>query len=164
MTPPVTPPSARRTWRVRGWIRAPTIAAPLLFLAPLIWPTAVNPTWTHGTPTGEYPWIGLFYAIFAGGIWASHRARIELTGTTLTITNPWGTTTIHTNDVTAVTPGSWGAQIHRTGHRPLTAFAVQSTDLFFRNRPRWVDLAHAVTGEEPEWREDPDEDDEDPDD
>ena len=33
-----------RTWRVRGWIRVLTVAMPVLFLAPILWPATFNPT------------------------------------------------------------------------------------------------------------------------
>ena len=103
-------------------------------------------------PADQYPWMATFYVVFAACIWANFRSRIELSGHQLRVTNPWGTSHVDTTDVTEVTPGSWGVEIHRTNHRPLIAFAVQCTFVYLTERPRWVDIAEAVTGREPEWR------------
>jgi len=149
----VTETTGHRTWRVRGWVRAITLTVPVLFLAPVLWPASFNPTWINGMPADQYPSMALFYLVLAVCIWASFRSRLDLTGDTLTVTNPCGSYTIRVDQVWKVVPGSWGTELHLTGgQRRLVVFAVQCTYLTWGEKPRWVGVAEALTGQEPEWR------------
>lgn len=108
-------------------------------------------------PADQYPWVALFYVAFAACIWSSFRSRLDLRGEMLTVTNPWGRQIAKVNEVVDVTPGSYGTEIHLTDDRRLIVFAVQSTFAYWE-RPRWVDVAEAITGREPQWRFEEDDD------
>lgn len=57
--------AGHRTWRVRGRVGAITVLAPVLFLAPVLWPASFNPAGTNGMPADQYLWMALLYPVLA---------------------------------------------------------------------------------------------------
>jgi hypothetical protein len=146
-------PAARRVWRVRWWLRLLSLTVPLAVLPLEYRSIALDPAWRTRS---VYEWLltALLDAALILAVWAAFRSRIELADGQVCIVNPWKTHTFPASDVVAVRPGGLGAEflLHRPGPaRPVTAFAVACTAVYVGAEPRWVDVAKAVTGEEPTW-------------
>ena len=148
--------TVKRVWRVRGWVRAISVAIPALFLSlSFVWPGVLNPTWTTGMPADQAPAVGVFGVASAICIWSAFRSRLVLRGETFTVVNPWRRRTGQVENVERVTPGDYGTEIHLKNGRRIIVFAVQCTWAYW-GEPRWVGVATALTGREPPWRPDDD--------
>jgi hypothetical protein len=132
------------------------IVVPVLLASTLLYPQVLNPDWTDGTPETELRWLAGLVAstsLVAVAAWVS---SIRVGPVDVRVVNPWGTLRLPRSEIVAVRPGPFGVELltHEQRH---VAFAVQCTVGYLGARPRWVDVAEAITGREPEWRE-PDED------
>lgn len=51
-------------WRPRLWVRVTACALPLLCASTLLYP-GTHPTWAHGIPAEELPWLGVMIVVTA---------------------------------------------------------------------------------------------------
>lgn len=135
----------REEWRPRLWVRCVAVVVPLLLASTLLYPQALNPDWTRGTPSEEFPWMAALLVVSGLAAYAALISRIVVDRTSVRIVNPWGARTLRTADIVAVEPGRFGVEFVTAGGRRYVAFAVQSTAI----PPRWADVARSVTGHYP---------------
>lgn len=140
---------AQKAWRPRLWVRCLATAVPLLLASTLLYPQVLNPDWTDGTPADELPWLTVLVAAAAAVGYAALVSRIIVDQGTLRIVNPWGARTLPIADIVAVERGSFGVEFVTDDGRRYVGFAVQCTSAPPGRRPRWVDVATAVTGGSP---------------
>lgn len=119
-------------------------------IALLARPQWLNPEWQSGMPPSDLAWAAGLVAMVAAATWGAFRARVILSDGQVRVVNPWGTSTFPTAEVVAVLPGDKGVRFDLASGRSVSAFAVQCTALHRGQEPRWVDLARAVTGREPD--------------
>lgn len=139
-------------WRVRWWVRVLSVAVlVLMVMLQTVWATAPNPDWQRtGVPLEDQIWGGGFVVALALVVWSAFRARIELADGMVRVVNPWGVREFPASDVVSVHPGGYGLEFELPEGRVAVAFAVQSTAVHAGAEPRWVEIARAVTGREPE--------------
>jgi hypothetical protein len=140
-----------RVWRPQLWVRVIAGVVAVLMGLGLMFPQVLNPSWVTGTPASELPWglamlgIALLLAL---GTWVS---KVEVTSERVRIVNPWGVKSMQRSQVVDVRPGPWGVEFVTVGGRAFSALAVQCTATSRGPRPRWVDIAEAVTGRTTYW-------------
>jgi hypothetical protein len=126
---------------------------PVVLASTLLYPQALDPSWTHGTPADQLPWLISYICVTAIVAVCTFIARVTVNDDTVRIVNPWGTHEMSRASVVDVRPGPFGVEfVGASGDRHV-ALAVRCTAGYVGERPRWVELAHAVTGEEPRWRD-----------
>lgn len=140
-----------QVWQPQLWVRLIACVVAVLMGLGLMFPQVLNPSWVTGTPASELPWglamlgIALLLAL---GTWVS---KVEVTSERVRIVNPWGVKSMQRSQVVDVRPGPWGVEFVTVGGRAFSAFAVQCTATSRGPRPRWVDIAEAVTGRTTYW-------------
>lgn len=139
-----------RVWRVRWWVRAVASAALALALLMASQPQWLNPQWQDGMPVSEWPAAAGFIVGLAFAVWAAFRSHVVLADGHVRVVNPLRTRTFPAAEVVAVTPGELGARFELASGRSVSAFAIGCTALYRGPEPRWVDVARAVTGREPD--------------
>jgi hypothetical protein len=136
----------RRTWRPRLWVRCLAVTLPILLASTLLYPQALNPTWTAGTPTDQLPALFVMIAVSGFAAWSTLISRVEVDHTNVRIVNPWGRRELPKRLVREVRPGNYGVELVDQNEQTYIALAVQCTRLYRGSRPRWVELEEAVTG------------------
>lgn len=150
-------PSGTTVWRPRLWVRMSATAFLVVIVLSILFPQVLNPAWTEGTPPDQLPFAYGFLALALVLVWCTIHSRIEVSGDEIIVVNPWGTRRLATADVVEVRSGPFGVEF-LTEQRRVIGLAVQTTDSFVGDRPRWVDLAQLVTGVTPHWQETVDDD------
>jgi hypothetical protein len=148
--------SGTTVWRPKLWGRIAAVTFLIGNLWSMLYPQALNPSWTDGVPPDELPPALGFILLALALVWCVARSRIEVSADEVLVVNPWGTTKLRKTDVIEVRPGPFGVEFH-TERRRTIGLAVQATALYVGDRPRWVEIAELVTGRTPEWQDsDPD--------
>jgi hypothetical protein len=127
------------------WVRTVAVMVPPLMASTLLYPKALNPDWTNGTPSAELPWLAAMVLVSSAAAYAALISKIVVDETTVRIVNPWGVRSLQTDEIVAVEPGSFGVEFVTDGDRRYVGFAVQCT----AGPARWADVAKAVTGRSP---------------
>jgi len=134
-----------RTWRPQLWVRVAAVLVGALIALGLPFPQLLNPSWAEGTPASELPWALALFGIALMAAVSTWIAKVEVTEEPVRVVNPWGAKSIPRSEVMVVRPGAWGAEFV-TAQGRMHSLAVQCTRVSLGPRPRWVDLAEAVTG------------------
>lgn len=135
-----------RTWRSQLWVRLIAVLVIALVGLGLLFPQTLNPSWAEGTPASELPWALALFGISLAVAVSAWVSKVEVTEDRVRVVNPWGASWVARSEVVDVRPGALGVQFVTTQGRALSALAVQCTRVGLGGRPRWIDLAEAVTG------------------
>ena len=146
----------KRVWRPRLWVRCVAVGVPLLLASTLLYPQVLNPEWASGTPRNEMVWLVVIIAITSVAVGARSCRVWKSTTQPFGLSTPWGSRVVRRDRVKTVAAGSYGVEFITMDGDRLIALAVQATAAYMGDRPRWVDLAIAVTGREPKWRDEAD--------
>jgi hypothetical protein len=133
-----------REWRVSGWVRILAVAALLGVIALQAQPLWLNPD----EPFPDPLWAASVVAFPAAIAWGAFRARIVLSDGQVRVVNPWGTDTFAADDVVAVLPDALSVVFDLASGSSIRSLAIQCMSR--GPEPRWVDLARAVTGRDPD--------------
>lgn len=144
--PPGGAGGGRHVWRVRWWVRLVSVAIPLLGIPFVLWPRLLNPEWGSGVPAGGLVVMVLFYAVLGLAVWAAFRSRLDVDENVVRVVNPWKVRSVPRAEVRSARSGPWGLELLLDDGRVIVAFAVQCVGGY---RPRWVEVARAITGQEP---------------
>jgi hypothetical protein len=143
---PDSPGEGRHVWRVRWWVRLVSVAVPVLGMPFVLWPQLLNPEWADGIPVGELVVVVFVYAVLGLAAWAAFRSRLDVDENFVRVVNPWKALSFPRAEVTGAQPGPWGLELLLDDGRVIVAFAVQCVAGY---RPRWVEVARAITGRDP---------------
>ncbi len=138
-----------RTWRARGWIRVMAVALPLLLLPVAVWPSLLGAAFQVDPPPSRIAFLCATYLGFAVVAWVAFRLRITVSRGVVRVTNAGRTTVFEADDVLAVQPTARGVRFVIEGRDPVVAYAVPCPPPNPGQRPRWLDVAEAVAGEDP---------------
>ncbi len=114
---------------------------PLILASTLLYPRALNPNWTNGTPSFELPWLAVVIVVSAVAVYAALRSRIVVDPPSVRIVNPWVRSPFRPLTSSRSSPGVGESCSERGGRRHI-ALAVQCT----AGPEPWADVARAVTG------------------
>lgn len=138
-----------RSWRVHGWIRGLVVALPVLLLPVAVWPSALGATPDAQRQPTRIAFLCALYLVFAALAWVAFRLRVSVTRGTVRVTNAGRSTVFAAADVVAVEPTAGGVRFVIHGRDPVIAYAVACPPPAPGERPRWLDVAEAVAGEDP---------------
>lgn len=138
-----------RSWRVHGWIRGLVVALPVLLLPVAVWPSALGATPDAQRQPIRIAFLCALYLVFAALAWVAFRLRVDVTRGTVRVTNAGRSTVFAADDVVAVEPTARGVRFVIHGRDPVIAYAVACPPPAPGERPRWLDVAEVVAGEDP---------------
>ncbi|XVV02651.1 PH domain-containing protein [Actinosynnema sp. CA-248983] len=148
----VPPATGRKVYRVRLWVRLTSVAVPLLGLFSFIAPEFVNPEWENGIPLSEAAVVATIYLVLGLAIWAAFRSRLDVDDHFVRVVNPFNTQSFPRADVRTARAGTRGLELILEDGRVVVVFAIQCVAGTGTpgSRPRWVEVARAVTGRDPD--------------
>lgn len=138
-----------RTWRARGWIRVLAVALPVLLLPVAVWPSLLGTSVPAEPPPSRVAFLCMTYLVFAGVAWVAFRLGISVTRGTVHVTNAGRATVFGADDVIGLEPTARGIRFVIRGRDPVVGYAVPCPPPHPGQRPRWLDVAEAVAGEDP---------------